>query len=200
MKNVFIGKNVQIGENVTLHEGVVIGDNVTIGDNTEIFPYAVIGTPAETISERNKNGKTVIGKNCVIREFVTINASHEDEATVVEDNCYLMSKSHLGHDVILKNNVVICTGAKIGGHTVIGEYSYVGLNATTHQRSKLGGYCIIGASSLYKSSDDICGITWVGLPCKPIKINMHNINKNIKNEEEKNILINKAQNYLNNFV
>jgi UDP-N-acetylglucosamine acyltransferase len=200
MKNVSIGKNVQIGKDVILHEGVIISDNVSIGDNTEIFPYAVVGTPAETTSQRNKNGKTIIGKNCTIREFVTINASHEDEATVVGDGCYLMSKSHLGHDVILNNNVVICTGAKIGGHTVIGQYSYVGLNATTHQRSKLGAYCIIGASSLYKSTDDISGITWVGLPSKPIKINMHNINKNIKDEEQKNIIINKAQNYITKFI
>ena len=42
------------------------------------------------------------------------------------------------------------------------------MNASIHQRSKIGKYCVIGAGSFFKGESPD-GIIWGGVPAKPIK-------------------------------
>ena len=200
-KTVIIGKNVHIGKNVEIGPYVVIGDNTFIGDNTKIYSHAIIGSFPEHLmldeSEySNDKFTTTIGSDCVIREFVTINCGMPGKKTIVSKNCYLMTKSHIGHDAELCNNCVICTGAKIGGHSRIGSFCYVGLNATTHQRALLNCYSIVGAQSFYKGKEKPRGLVWAGVPAKPIKVNTFNIEKNVLNEKNKKEIMNSATRYL----
>jgi|TARA_R110001583_G_scaffold5598_25_gene30201 UDP-N-acetylglucosamine acyltransferase len=198
-ETVIVGENVWVGENVTIGPYTIIGDNVLIGDGTQIYSHCSIGTPGESIHHAPSEGSgVVIGKNCIIREFVTINSNLGEHKTKVGDNCYLMSKSHMGHDATLENNVVLCTGAKIGGHAIVGAFSYVGLNACTHQRSKLGKYCIVGAVAFFKEiSPD--GISWMGVPAKPKKVNAVSISRNISNKLLADKITKEAQNFLENW-
>ena len=179
-----IGKNVYIGDNVEIGPYTIIGDNVEIGAGTKIYGHCSIGTPGESIHDLpNECAGVTIGKNCTIREFVTINSNLGTFKTSTGDNCYLMSKSHMGHDAILRDNVVLCTGAKIGGHSLIDDFTYVGLNASTHQHAIVGKYCIIGAMGFFKGrSPD--AVSWMGLPAKPKKVNLVNLIRNINDPNE----------------
>ncbi|HIL26016.1 MAG TPA: hypothetical protein EYG21_01265 [Nitrospinaceae bacterium] len=191
-----IGNNVWIGENVTVGPYTIVSDNVTIGDGTQIYGHCSIGTPGESIHYVPPEGSgVIIGKNCIIREFVTINNNLGEYKTKVGNGCYLMSKSHMGHDAVLEDNVVLCTGAKIGGHAVVGAFSYVGLNACTHQRSELGKYCIIGAMAFFKGRS-IDGISWMGVPAKPKKVNLVSLTRNI----EDSIMVEEARIAGENFI
>jgi len=192
-----IGKNVRIGKNVTIGPYTIIGDNVMVGDGTLIYGHCSIGTPGESIHHVPSEGSgVIIGKNCTIREFVTINNNLGEHKTRVGNDCYLMSKSHMGHDAVLEDNVVLCTGAKIGGHAIVGDFSYVGLNACTHQRSELGKYCIVGAMAFFKGISPN-GISWVGVPAIPRKVNEVSLERNIESKEKITKIINEAQGFIN---
>src|SRR5262249_54128018 len=104
-----IEEGAQIGENVTiepfavvkgnviLHDNVVIKSHAyidgftTIGEGTIIYPSASIGTKTQDLKFKGEKTYVTIGKNCEIREFVTINSSCQEGSTVsVGDNCLIM--------------------------------------------------------------------------------------------------------------
>ena len=159
-----------IGEGSYIGPFTYISKRVKIGKNCRIY-NASIGLPGEHPNDHeDKDGIVLIGDNVEIREYVTISAPIFGGYTQIDDGCYLMAKSHVGHDAWLKNRVVLHTGAVIGGHSVIGKYCYMGLNCSTHPFAVLGDFCMVGANGIYKGESP-AAIVWAGVPCKPLKVN-----------------------------
>lgn len=160
-----------IGEGSYIGPFSYISSRVIIGKNCRIYG-ASIGLPGEHPNgAEDKNGIVEIGDNVEIREFVTINAPLFTDKTLISNRCYLMAKSHVGHDAILRERVVLHTGAVIGGHSEIGKYCYMGLNCSTHPFAKLGDYCIVGANSMFKG-ESVSAVVWAGTPARAIKANL----------------------------
>jgi UDP-N-acetylglucosamine acyltransferase len=137
-----------------IHPTAIIGDNVTLGDNNYIGAYCIIGDPAEHKKYWSiPSGKVIIGNNNIITGLVTIDASTE-EVTFIRDNCFIMKHAHIGHDCNIQSNVTISCGAKIGGHSIIEQYSNIGLNAVLHQFSHIKEGCMIGASAFFKGESE----------------------------------------------
>lgn len=159
-----------IGEGTYVGPFTYISKRVSIGKNCKIY-NASIGLPGEHPNDHeDQGGKVIIGDNVEIREYVTINTPIFGESTLIDNGCYLMAKSHVGHDAWLKERVVLHTGSIIGGHSIIGRYCYMGLNCSTHPYAELGDYCIVGANGVYKGKSP-AAIVWAGVPCKPLKVN-----------------------------
>jgi UDP-N-acetylglucosamine acyltransferase len=164
-----------IGDNNTIGAYTIIHDNVYIGDNNFIDSHASIGSNGEIRDCEEFNGFVRIGDNNVIKEFVTIQIG-ENGITEVGDNCMLMSKSHLGHDAKLHNNVTLSTGVKVGGWVEILSYANVGLNSVIHQRLKIGRFVMIGMGSVVtKNIIDFSKIS--GNPCRLMGMNGYMIDK-----------------------
>ena len=184
----------EIGEGTYIGPFCWISDRVIIGKNCKIVGHASIGNPGEFKIPLKDHGNPIIIEDGVeIKEFVTINTPIAD-LTKIGEYCYLMTKSHVGHDSVLENNVVLSCGALVGGHSRIGQCSYMGLNASTHQWAELGAYSIVGANSFFKGVAPE-GIVWAGVPARPIKINLRNIKRNVVLENQKAI-IEKARKFL----
>jgi UDP-N-acetylglucosamine acyltransferase len=150
-----------------IHPTAIIGDNVILGDNNYIGAYCIIGDKAEHKKYWDKQkGKVIIGNNNVITGLVTIDAGTE-HVTFIGDNCFIMKHSHIGHDCTINNNVTISCGAKIGGHSVIGEKSNIGLNAVLHQFSKIHAGCMIGASAFFKGESEPYS-KYAGVPARKL--------------------------------
>ena len=141
--DVIIGKNPKIGNNVRICSGTIIGDNVKIYDG------AIIGSdPQDLVYENDIPTQTIIGDNVTIREYVTINrGSDRTLKTVVGDNCYLMSYSHVSHDTNLGDNVILANSVQIGGRSIIGDYSFMGGGVLIHQNSKVGKHVMVGGGA-----------------------------------------------------
>lgn len=190
-------KTQDIGEGTVIGPFTYISSRVKIGKNCKIFG-ASIGLPGEhPAGVKDPGGIVEIGDNVEIREFVTINTPLFNMVTKIGNNCYLMAKSHIGHDVVLSNNVVLHTGAVVGGHSEIDEFCYVGLNSSLHPKSKLASYSIVGANCMYKGVCTISALVWVGTPAKPIKINKVGIDRHVS-EDKKDLIMFNAIHYLPN--
>ena len=129
-----------------IHQTAVIGPNVIIENDVYIGPYCVIGMPPEWKGKEAEDKGVLIKKGTRITGLVTIDTGAEKQ-TVIGENCYLMKHSHVGHDAQLGNGVTLSCGAKIGGHTIIGEKTNIGLNAVIHQKIIVPEGCMIGASA-----------------------------------------------------
>lgn len=151
-KEVEVGPYSIIGKDVTLGDGTVIKNNVTvtgntiIGKNNIIHPNAVLGAEPQDLKYRGEQTSLIMGDNNVVREGVTINkgTAGGGEKTVIGDNNFFMAYSHIAHDCIIEDKVLLANGVLLGGHVVvercaklmgivgiqpfvtIGRYAYVG--------------------------------------------------------------------------
>ena len=73
----YVGPNVELADEVELVSNVHIEGNTKIGKGTKIFPFASIGTQPQDLKFNNEKNSLSIGKNNLIREYVTINPGTE---------------------------------------------------------------------------------------------------------------------------
>jgi len=178
---------ITIGEGTIIDPSAVIRGNVTIGKNCRITG-CYIGGPAESYSVpmdfNDPIGSIQIGDNVVIKEFVTIQHSmYEKGRTFIGNNCFIMAHSHIGHDVILEDNVTISPHVILGGHTHVLQCANVGISAMTHQFSTVGQCVMIGMGSIVVK--DIPPFwTVIGNPAKFLRINKRGMERFGFSEEE----------------
>lgn len=156
---------------IYIHPTAVIGKNVTIEEDVYIGPLCVIGFAAEWKGKDSWKG-VLIKKGSTLTGLVSVDAGVE-QTTVIGENCYLMKHSHVGHDAELKDNVTLSCGAKVGGHSIIGEKTNIGLNAVIHQKLNVPEGCMIGACGFVgKKSILLPYKKYAGVPVKEIGSNI----------------------------
>ena len=110
-----IGPNVEIGDNTIIHSQVNVSGNTKIGSGNKIYPFAAIGNDPQDLKFDGEDTLTIIGDNVVIREFVTINRGTSAYGkTIVGNNVLLMACTHIAHDCIVGNNVIMANIATLG--------------------------------------------------------------------------------------
>ena len=141
-----IGPNVEIGENVVIHSHVNISGNTKIGNNNKIYPFASIGNDPQDLKYNGEETKLVIGNNNKIREYVTIHPGTVGGGgiTTIGDNCLFMISSHVAHDCIVGNNVIIANNVPLGGHVNIEDNVVIGGNSAVQQFTRIGKMAMIG--------------------------------------------------------
>ena len=153
---------------IGIHQTAVINSNVIIEDDVYIGPLCIIGFNPEWKGRELDNKGVIIKKGTKITGLVTIDGG-ANQPTVIGENCYLMKHSHVGHDAELKNGVTLSCGAKIGGHSIIGENTNIGLNAVIHQKVEVPQGCMIGASAFVgKKSILKPNYKYAGVPVKEL--------------------------------
>ena len=141
-----IGPDVVIGDNCIIYSHVVIAGNTTIGSNNWIFPFACIGTDPQDLKSNGEENSVVIGNNNKIREYVTINPGTEAGGgiTKIGNNCLLMISSHIAHDCIIGDSVIIANNVPVAGHCQIDNEVIIGGNSAVQQFCSIGKGAMIG--------------------------------------------------------
>jgi len=144
-----IGSDVTLGDNCTLKAHVNLDGKTTIGEGTIIYPFASIGAAPQDLKYAGEPSELIIGKNNTIREHVTMNPGTKDGGmkTVVGDNNLFMMATHVAHDCIVGNNVIMANNATLGGHVVVGDRVLIGGLAAVHQFVRIGDFAVIGGMS-----------------------------------------------------
>lgn len=144
-----VGPDVELGENVELLSHVVVAGITGVGEGTRIFPFASIGHQPQDLKYKGEPSTLSIGKNCLIREHVTMNPGTEGGGMVtrVGDNCLFMASAHVAHDCVLGNNVIMANNATLAGHVVVGDFAFLGGLSAVHQFARIGKHAMIGGMS-----------------------------------------------------
>ena len=113
-----------------------------------IFPGACIGAEPQDLKYNGAPTEVVLGDDNAIRECVTINrATHEGEQTRLGNGNLLMAYSHLGHNCLLGDRIVIANGVAVAGHVVIGDRAIIGGVLGIHQFVHIGTMAMVGGMS-----------------------------------------------------
>lgn len=144
-----VGPDVTLGDGVILKSHVVIEGITEIGEGTKIFPFASIGTAPQDLKFKGEKSKLIIGRNNVIREHATMNPGTEGGGmeTRVGDNCLFMIGSHVAHDCVVGNHVIMANNATLAGHVSVGDFAVIGGLAAVHQFVRIGEHSMIGGLS-----------------------------------------------------
>ncbi|MBI4835163.1 MAG: acyl-ACP--UDP-N-acetylglucosamine O-acyltransferase [Planctomycetes bacterium] len=145
----FIGDDVIIGAGTKIWNHVTITGHTTIGKNNKILPYAAIGLAPQDLTYKDEPTQVIIGDNNTIREFVTVNlgAVKGESKTVIGNNNLIMAYSHIAHDCILEDNIVMANSVQLAGHVKVEKcVSFSGL-AGVHHFTTIGEYSFVGGVS-----------------------------------------------------
>ena len=141
-----IGPNVKIDENTIVDSHVSILGNTKIGKNNRFYPFASIGNDPQDLKFDGEQTKLIIGDNNKIREYVTINIGTEGGGgvTKVGNNCLFMVSSHIAHDCLVEDNVILANNVPLGGHAHIENDVIIGGNSAVQQFTRVGKSAMIG--------------------------------------------------------
>lgn len=151
---VSIGPYTVIGEGVTIGNGCQVGPQVTIekwtelGPNCQVAPGAVLGCPAQDLKFKGGKSFVRIGANNLIREFATVHRSnHEEGATVIGDDNFLMAYAHVGHDCQIGNNTIITSFTGLSGHVKVEDKAFLSGFVAVHQFTSIGTMAMVSGNS-----------------------------------------------------
>ena len=177
-----IGDDVEIGDGTILKSHIVIEGKTKIGQNNIIYPFAAIGQIPQDLKFSGEKSEIIIGNNNQIREHVTIHPGTKDDnmVTKIADNCLFMVGSHIAHDCIIGNNVIMANNATLAGHVKVGDFAIVGGLSAVHQFVRIGNNAMIGGMSgverdvipygiVMGQRADLSGLNIVGLKRKSFK-------------------------------
>ena len=182
-KNVEIGPYAIIGENTVIGPGTKIGSHAVvecseIGVNCVIFSHAALGTAPQDLKYKNEPTKLIMGSNCAVREFVTLNrGTSASGKTVIGSNCLFMAYSHVAHDCRIGNNVIMANAATLGGHVEVGDNAFLGGLVAVHQFCRVGRLAMLAGGAMV--SQDVIPFTQVhGNRAKITGLNLVGIRRN----------------------
>lgn len=144
-----IGAEVKIGANAVLHSHIAVAGDTEIGEGTQIYPFTSLGHPPQDLKFRGEKSRLVIGKHNTIREHVTMNPGTEGGGllTQVGDHCLFMVGTHVAHDCIIGNHVIMANNATLAGHVHVGDGAIIGGLSAVHQFVRIGAGAMIGGMS-----------------------------------------------------
>lgn len=141
-----IGSDAEIGDNSELMSHVVVVGATSLGTNARVYPHAVLGAQPQNNKHKGSRTTLVVGKNCIIREGVTMHRGSDTSlgVTVVGDDCQFLAYAHVAHDCVLGNHVTFSNNVMIGGHVVIGDHVIIGGGGAVHQFVRVGHHAFVG--------------------------------------------------------
>ena len=144
-----IGPDVHIGKQTVVGPHVVIETHTDIGERCCIYQFAAIGAAPQDLKFKGEKTRVIIGNDNTIREFVTIHraTAAATGTTVMGDHNLIMAYSHIAHNCILDNHIIMVNAANLAGHIHVEDYAIIGGLSGVHQFTRIGAHCMIGGAS-----------------------------------------------------
>ncbi len=157
----YIDRNVEIGEGTVVMPYATVLFGARIGKNCTIFPHATISAIPQDLKFRGEESLAIIGDRTSVRECVTVNRGTASRGeTTVGNDCLLMAYSHVAHDCVLKDFVILGNATQLAGEVEIDDYAILSGGTLVHQFSRIGAHTMIQGGS--KVPKDIPPYTMVG--------------------------------------
>jgi len=183
--DVSIGAFSVIGADVKIDAGTVIGPHVvikgptSIGKKNRIYQFTSIGEDPQDKKYASEITRLEIGDRNTIREFTSMHRGTQQDNSVTQignDNLF-MAYTHVAHDCIIGNHVIMANGASLAGHVHLNSHAILGGFTLVHQFTQIGQYSFAAMGSAI--TQDIPPFIMVGgKPTRPHGINSVGMERN----------------------
>jgi UDP-N-acetylglucosamine acyltransferase len=127
----------------------VVHSNVSLGKGNKVFAHAVVGGTPQDLKYGGQPTALEIGDENMIREFTTINKGTVEGGglTKIGSHNLFMAYTHVAHDCVLGDHIVLANCATLAGHAIVGSNTVVGGLTGLHQHARIGTGAMVGALS-----------------------------------------------------
>lgn len=155
-ESVTVGPFSVVGPDVQADEGVQIGPHaVVLGlthlqRNARVFQFASVGDIPQDLKFKGEPGRVIIGPDTQLREFVSIHigtATGRME-TRVGARCLVMANSHIAHDCVVEDDVIIAGGSMLAGHVTVATQAIVSGLVGIHQFTRIGRNAFVAGGAM----------------------------------------------------
>ena len=182
---VSVGAFSVIGADVRIDSGTVIGPHVvikgptSIGKDNRIYQFTSIGEDPQDKKYAAEVTRLEIGDRNTIREFTSMHRGTVQDHGVTQignDNLF-MAYTHVAHDCIIGDHVIMANGASLAGHVHLHSHAILGGFTLVHQFTQIGQYSFAAMGSAI--TQDIPPFIMVGgKPTRPHGINSVGMERN----------------------
>jgi UDP-N-acetylglucosamine acyltransferase len=196
-KAVELGDDVSVGPYAVIGEGAVLGDRCVVANHATItgrvragtdnifHPHCVVGgEPQMRGGKLGQPTELVMGNGNTVRECVTLNVGTEKGGgrSVIGDNGLFMACSHVAHDCVIGNNVIMVNNVLLGGHVHVQDGAILSGGAALHHFTTVGMLAFLGG--LTRIVQDVPPFMIVeGNPSKVRGVNVVGLRRNGAMEE-----------------
>ena len=189
--DVSVGAFSVIGADVKIEAGTVIGPHVvikgptSIGKKNRIYQFTSIGEDPQDKKYAAEVTRLEIGDRNTIREFTSMHRGTQQDNSVTQignDNLF-MAYTHVAHDCIIGDHVIMANGASLAGHVHLNSHAILGGFTLVHQFTQIGQYSFAAMGSAI--TQDIPPFIMVGgKPTRPHGINSVGMERNSISAED----------------
>jgi UDP-N-acetylglucosamine acyltransferase len=172
-----IGEHVVLGDDCQLISHVVIDGHTRLGQGNVVYPFASIGLRTQDLKYKGGHTRTEVGDFNTIRECVTIHSATGDgECTVIGSHNHILANSHIGHNVTMRNRIIVSMAA-LAGHVLVEDFALIGGLSAVHQFCRVGTMAMIAGCA--KVVQDVAPFMLVdGNPAETRTINKVGLERN----------------------
>lgn len=147
-----IGPHVRIGAGTRLISHVVIDGYTTLGKRNTVYPFAALGLLAQHKRSHAPDATLTIGDDNTFREHTTahVGSDVDQKFTQIGHRNLFLVASHIAHDCVLGDDIVMSNNATLAGHVHVGNHVTIGGLSAVLQFTRIGEGAMIGG---------MCGIT-----------------------------------------
>ncbi|MEM1141089.1 MAG: acyl-ACP--UDP-N-acetylglucosamine O-acyltransferase [Pseudomonadota bacterium] len=174
----YIGEDVEIGPGCIIESHVVIKGPTKIGAGSHIYQFSSVGEATPDLKYRNEPTRLLIGERNTIREGVTIHRGTVQDRgeTVIGDDNLIMAYSHVGHDSVIGNHVILVNNVALAGHVHIGDWAILSGYTLVHQFCRIGPHSFSGMQTAI-GKDVPAFVTVSGSPAEAKTINSEGLRR-----------------------
>jgi UDP-N-acetylglucosamine acyltransferase len=145
-----IGAQVKIGANTRIGPHAVIEGRTTLGRDNHIFQFASVGAIPQDKKYKGEDSALIIGDHNVIREYATLNPGTQGGGMVtrVGNHNLFMVYSHVAHDCLVGNHVIMANCATLAGHVMVADYAILGGLVAVHQFTRIGESAFLAGGAM----------------------------------------------------
>jgi UDP-N-acetylglucosamine acyltransferase len=145
-----IGPEVQIDADTDIASHCVVDKNTRMGKGNKVFQFASVGADPQDKKYAGEPTRLEIGDHNTIREFVTLNrgTAQVKGVTRIGSHNLLMAYTHVAHDCVLGDQIILANTVNLAGHVEIGDWAILGGYTGVHQFCKVGAHAMTGVSTV----------------------------------------------------
>ena len=174
-----IRADVKIGAGTVIGPHVVIKGPTSIGKKNRIYQFTSIGEDPQDKKYAFEVTRLEIGDRNTIREFTSMHrgTQQDNSVTRIGDDNLFMAYTHVAHDCIIGDHVIMANGASLAGHVHLNSHAILGGFTLVHQFTQIGQYSFAAMGSAI--TQDIPPFIMVGgKPTRPHGINSVGMERN----------------------
>jgi UDP-N-acetylglucosamine acyltransferase len=152
---------VVLGDRCRLDAHAVVAGHTVLGPDNRVFPGAVLGAEPQDLKHDGAETRLEVGAGNTFREHVTVHPGTKTGAGVtrIGSRGLFMVGSHVAHDCVVGDGVVLANHVLLAGHVRVGDRAILNGACALHHFTTVGRLAYVGG--LTRITQDIHPFTTV---------------------------------------